>query len=361
MFMHFLRQEINFDRFVRGLLFALLLLLLVGLLKYLSAVLIPFLLAWAGAWALFPVVRFLEQRCHLPWRWLSVTLTLLLALLLLGGIGSLLIPLLVEGVVSLKNATLQYLQNPNHPPLVPEWLQHFFAQWGKRTQLEQALRENDVTKILQTTLPHVWNMLLSTVNIVLGVAGSAMGILYLLFLLLDYERFNSGWLALFPVCHRSFLARLSSDLDTGMRNYFRGQMLVALSNALMFAIGFWLIDLPMGIGLGLCVGLISFVPYIQVVGFLPAALLALLQMAETGRSFWGLMLLVLLVYIVVQILQDVFFTPRIMGGITGLSPAIILLSLSVWGYAAGMVGLIVALPLTSIAWSYYKAYVLREK
>ena len=98
----------------------------------------------------------------------------------------------------------------------------------------------------------------------------------------------------------------------------------------------------MPIGLGCLIGVISFVPYLQVVGFLPAGLLALLKAAETGENFWWLLLLVLAVYLVVQILQDTIFTPRIMGKIMGLPPAIILLSLSVWGYALGIIGLIIA-------------------
>ena len=145
-----------------------------------------------------------------------------------------------------------------------------------------------------------------------------------------------------------------------MRGYFRGQVLVAISNGVMFSIGFWIIGLPMPVGMGILVGVLSFIPYIQVLGLLPAALLSLLQMADTGSSFWGLMALVLVVYIVVQILQDTIFTPHIMGQITGLSPAVVLLSLSVWGYIAGIIGLMVALPLTTLMLAYYQRYVLEE-
>ena len=116
-----------------------------------------------------------------------------------------------------------------------------------------------------------------------------------------------------------------------MRGYFRGQVLVAISNGVMFSIGFWIIGLPMPVGMGIFVGVLSFIPYIQVLGILPAALLALLQMADTGHSFWGMMALVIVVYIVVQVLQDTIFTPRIMGRIMGLSPAVVLLSLSCLG------------------------------
>ena len=114
----------------------------------------------------------------------------------------------------------------------------------------------------------------------------------------------------------------------------------------------------MPIGLGCLIGVISFVPYLQVVGMVPAALLALLKAAESGENFWWLLCLVLIVYLVVQVLQDTIFTPRIMGKIMGLPPAIILLSLSVWGYVLGIVGLIIALPVTTLAISYYRRYVV---
>ena len=117
----------------------------------------------------------------------------------------------------------------------------------------------------------------------------------------------------------------------------------------------------MPIALGLFIGLISFVPYVQLVGILPAAILALLRAADTGQNFWLLIGGVILVYIVVQILQDSVVTPLVMGNITGLPPAIILLSLTVWGYMLGIIGLIIALPMTTLMISYYKRYVLREE
>ena len=146
-----------------------------------------------------------------------------------------------------------------------------------------------------------------------------------------------------------------------MAGYFRGQALVALSNCFMFSVGFYLIGFPMPVGLGCLIGVISFVPYLQVIGFIPAALLALLQAAETGQNFWFLLGMVVVVYLVVQILQDTIFTPRIMGKIMGLPPAIVLLALSVWGYAFGIVGLIIALPLTTLMISYYRRYVVGEE
>ena len=67
-----------------------------------------------------------------------------------------------------------------------------------------------------------------------------------------------------------------------------------------------------------------------------------------------------MVFIIVQIIEDVFIVPRVMGKVTGLNPAIILLSLSIWGTLLGFVGMIIALPLTTLCLSYYQRYVIGD-
>jgi predicted PurR-regulated permease PerM len=69
----------------------------------------------------------------------------------------------------------------------------------------------------------------------------------------------------------------------------------------------------------------------------------------------------LIVFCVVQVIQDGFIVPKVMGKITGLNPAIILLSLSIWGALMGVVGMIIALPCTTILLSYYKRYIKKQE
>ena len=73
------------------------------------------------------------------------------------------------------------------------------------------------------------------------------------------------------------------------------------------------------------------------------------------------MLMALAVFAVVQLIQDAFLTPKIMGQVTGLNAAIILLSLSIWGSLLGMLGMIIALPLTTLLLNYYQRYVIVKK
>ena len=358
--MQIFRQEITFDRFIRGTLFVALLALFVAGINWLSAVLLPFFAAWAIAWVLAPVVQFLHDRCYIRPRSVAVVLTLILAIAIAVGALWLIIPPFIEGVLHIKDALLRYLQNGGQNTQLPEWLQHLLQQWIGSLQLEEMLQQDNLLQMVRTSLPHVWNVVQSTANVVVSLASSAFALLYLVLLLTDYDHYSTVWLKYVPRSQRAFLEQLSNDVAHNMRGYFRGQVLVAISNGVMFSIGFWLIGLPMPVGMGIFVGVLSFIPYIQVLGILPAALLALLQMADTGHSFWGMMALVIVVYIVVQVLQDTIFTPRIMGRIMGLSPAVVLLSLSVWGYIAGIIGLMVALPLTTLMLAYYQRYILEE-
>ena len=358
--MQIFRQEITFDRFIRGTLFVALLALFVAGINWLSAVLLPFFAAWAIAWILAPVVNFLYVRCYIRPRFLAVILTLIGTTTIAVGALWLIVPPFLDGILHIKDALLRYLQNDSGHVVLPNWMQNLLQEWLDSLQLEHKLKQGNVLQMLRTSLPHVWNVVQSTANVVISLASSAFALLYLVLLLADYDHYATIWLKYVQRSQRAFLEKLSNDMAHNMRGYFRGQMLVAISNGVMFSIGFWLIGLPMPVGMGIFVGVLSFIPYIQVLGILPAALLSLLKMADTGSSFWGMMALVFLVYVVVQVLQDTIFTPRIMGQIMGLSPAVVLLSLSVWGYIAGIIGLMVALPLTTLMLAYYQRYILEE-
>ena len=145
-----------------------------------------------------------------------------------------------------------------------------------------------------------------------------------------------------------------------MNRYFRGQSLIAFCVGVLLAIGFKIIDFPLAVTLGLFIGVLNLIPYLQTIGLVPMVLLSLLKSAETGENFWIIFGLSLLVLGIVQCIEDLYLTPRIMGKAMGLNPAIILLSLSVWGTLLGFIGLIIALPLTTLCLSYYKRFILQE-
>ena len=352
------RQTITLDRLVRGII-AILLIAGVGLsIYYLSSVLIPFFVAWVVAYLLYPMVRFLQNRCRLRNRLLAIIITLIITCGVLVGFFYIVVPPMIDEMAHLKDVALTYIQKGANNTTIPAPVQKFIHQHINEYQIEKFLQQKDVMAAIKTAVPKVWTVLWSTAGMIFNIVASLIGLLYLLFILTDYERYANAWIKFIPYSKRRFAAQLVSDIEHSMAGYFRGQALVALSNCVMFSIGFAIIGIPVPIGLGCLIGVISFVPYLQVICFIPATLLALLKAAETGENFWWLLFLVVIVYLVVQVLQDTIFTPRIMGKIMGLPPAIILLSLSVFGYVLGLIGLIIALPVTTLAISYYKHYVV---
>jgi predicted PurR-regulated permease PerM len=89
-------------------------------------------------------------------------------------------------------------------------------------------------------------------------------------------------------------------------------------------------------------------------------LLSLVHAVETGTNPWLVLALTGAVFLVVQAIQDLLLVPKIMGDVTGLNPAMIMLSLSVWGKLLGLLGLIVALPMTYLLLVYYRRFLARH-
>lgn len=351
------KREITFDTFARALFFVGALVAGYFLIRYLWPVLLPFFIAWMLAYMLFPVVKFFQYKCHLRNRVVSIIITLLLAIALVSGVVLLILPVLIEEVGNIKSVAINFIENGTRNANIPDFIENFFRQTFGQYDLKKLLLKEDVQNLIKDTVPQVWDFLWTTAGTIVSIVASLIALLYLFFLLLDYEHFSEGFVKMAPKHRQPFVRTLINDVDNSMGHFFRGQSLVALSNTVMFVIGFVIIGFPAPIALGVFIGVISFVPYLQVVGFLPATILALLQAAKTGDNFWMLIGGVCLVYLVVQILQDTIFTPRIMGKMMGLRPAIVLLSLSVGAYILGIIGLILALPVTTIIISYYKRYI----
>ena len=336
--------------------------LLVGLVLYLLVVLrdalLPFLIAWLMAYMCQPFVRFFQYTLRLRSRILSIVAVLLICVLLVFLLTVMVIPSITEE--SQRLLALLNNQNPiqEHIPFIPQsWLEYIGHHIDLQALREMVSRENFLDTLKQIA-PKAWKLLTGTFSVLFSLAIVFVIFLYFIFILLDYEKIASGWINLIPERYRKFVKELADDVETSMNRYFRGQSLIALCVGVLLAVGFKIINFPLAITLGLFIGVLNLIPYLQTIGLIPMALLALLRSAETGENFWILFGLSLLVLLIVQAIQDLFLTPRIMGKAMGLNPAIILLSLSIWGTLLGFIGLIVALPLTTLCLSYYKRFIL---
>ena len=356
----FLDEKITFDRFVRGLLLVMGVVGLYYLLDALSGVLLPFFVAWLLAYMMYPLIIFLEQKCRIRYRLLSIMVAIVVVFGVLAALIVFTVPPAVQQMVRLSDDLLHYASTYLSGTDIPEQIEFFMHQNFDRNTIVQFFRQDEVVDAIQAAATQAWEFLSGTMSIVWFFVDVMMVLLYLLFFLLDYEKVNKNWLMVVPKAHRAVANHIASDIKREMNAYFRGQALVAFLVGVLFSIGFLIIDFPMAIGLGLFIGLLNMVPYAQTLGFIPTIILALLKSNDTGQSFWLILLMAIVVFCVVQAIQDLFLVPKIMGKAMGLKPAIILLALSVWGSLLGIIGFIIALPMTTLGWAYYQRFVLKE-
>ena len=353
-----LEKRITFDSFIRGILTGGIIFGLLYLVNYLSGVLLPFFIAWLIAYMIYPMVTFVQYKLKVKNRIASIIIVLLSLTIILTLASIVLIPPFIEEFSKLKELLSNYFIVGSQKAAIPGTIENFVKEY--MVEIKDSLNEVNITQAIKSLLPKAWTLLSQSVSLIVSIFAAFIVILYMFFILLDYESIASGWINLVPKKYRETTNRIVTDVKDGMNRYFRGQALVAFSVGILFCIGLLIIDFPLAIGFGLFIGLLNMVPYLQLVALVPTILLALLKAADTGENFWWILCCALLVFCIVQIIQDAFIVPKVMGKITGLNPAIILLSLSIWGALMGIVGMIIALPCTTIILSYYKRFIKKN-
>lgn len=349
-------KPFTFDRTIRLLISAFAIGAALYLLYILKGVLLPFFIAWLIAYMLNPIVRFYQKKLHLAHS-LAVILTLLSAAGVFTLLGFILVPLIENEIWQINNLIASYDLSSISQNGIPVSIADAFGKYIDFKEIQNSLSKDNITELVQYLIPAIEAIFSNTISVLLGITVVFIVILYLIFILLDYDKINELWRFLIPPKYRTVVGRITLDVETSMNKYFRHQAFICLILAVLYATGFQIIGLPLAIMFGIIVGLVHMIPYLQVITFPPAILLCWLRASQTDDSFWVMLGLVALVYVIVQCIMDLFLVPRIMGKAMGLNPAIILLSLSVWGSLLGIIGMIIAIPLTTLLLSYYKEFI----
>ena len=359
---HFFRREFTFDRIARMLVLSVLILLIYVAVQAIWSIILPFLLAGIFAYVMMPLVRFFQYTLRLRSRGLSVILTLLL----LGAVVYLAVIFIIPSINAEIEKTLQVISGYSSGQdiltmILPRNIRNYLnggIRWGN---FPQQLSLEKVLENVKLLLDQVGGIINSTLSIFSWGLVFLIGFIYFVFILLDFENLARGFISLFPKTLRPTIRTISMDLDRYMNNYFRGQALVAMSVGILLSIGFNIIGLPLATAMGIFIGILNFIPYMQALGIIPLGLASLLMAAQTGENAFVCMLLAYGVLMIVQIIQDMIIVPHIMGQTMGMRPSLILLVLSIWGYLLGFFGMLIALPITMFIYSLYMRYVLQDE
>lgn len=354
-------KTFTFDRTIRLLLTIAVIVALFFITNRLSSVLLPFIVAWFIAYMLNPLVNLFQYKLKFKSRILSIVAALVSVVFVITLIISALISPIKSQVSHLVTIVNNYTNGMTANTILPQEWQEFIGDMLNQIDLKEILSTTDLSSIASKGSSMLGSILGTSIDIIGGLFVIFIVLLYLIFILLDFDSLSNSFTNGIPAKYRKIVSTIFSDLSTGMSKYFRGQAIIASCVGVLFAIGFSIMGLPMGIIIGLFIGLLNMVPYLQTAGIPICMILGLLQSADTGTSYWIILLEIAAVFCIVQAIQDLILTPKIMGSTLGMKPAVMLLALSIWGSLLGIAGMIIALPLTTVMISLYKNYILKEE
>jgi predicted PurR-regulated permease PerM len=163
-----------------------------------------------------------------------------------------------------------------------------------------------------------------------------------IYLLIDLPRFKSNAVKLTPPAYQEEVSFVGAEVGTALGSFVRGQLMVAFIVGVASSVGMWLIDLPFWLLVGIISGLLNLIPFLgPVVGGALAFLIALLN-GDPWQGVWAV-----LIYTLIQQVDNHIITPLIQRARVNLSPFAIVVALVVGGSVAGLLGVLVAVPMTA--------------
>ncbi|MBT3514956.1 MAG: AI-2E family transporter [Nitrospina sp.] len=313
--------------------------LLVVVLFYFSRrVLTPFFMAFALAYLLDPVTDRLES--------LKISRTVAVLVLMIGvfsliaGVGLLVFPLLkLEAELLVQNL-------PSYISIIQGWIYPLLGIIGDPEKIQEILNKELLKvgelplKALSSVTSILWGSVAGLFNFILLLANLVIIPVAMFYLLRDYDLINKKVLDFAPVRSRDKLLSLVKEVDGVLAGFVRGQLMVSFIMAGLYSVGLFFCGTPMSLFIGLLAGLANLVPYLGLVfGFVPAAILTFMQTQDLALVFG-----VATVFLVVQGLEGMIITPRIVGEKIGLHPVAIILAVLLGAEFFGLVGVIVSVP-----------------
>ncbi|HZW72310.1 MAG TPA: AI-2E family transporter [Caldimonas sp.] len=307
----------------------------------LGPVLTPFAIGAVLAYALHPLVEMLAAR-RLP-RVLAVVVVEVGAILALAGLVLLIVPILSRELPLINEQA----------PLLVERINGSVSPWLRKMGIDVSLDPANLRALLLRYLDANWSEGLAAAlasariggSILVGVVGYLVLVpVVLFFLLIDWPLYVQRAIALIPPRLRARVTSFTSDCDTVLGQYLRGQLIVMLLMAAFYSVGLALFGFDLAVPVGVFTGLAIFVPY---VGFGIGLVLALLAGALQFTGWYG-PLAVFVVYGIGQIVEGLFLTPKMVGERIGMSPLTVIFALFAFGHLFGFVGVLIALPASAL-------------
>ena len=352
----------------------------VGVFLYLLApILPPFLIAMAIAYVSNPAVTYFEEVRGIP-----RTITILVGALVLAGTlvsaGLLVWPTLKDQVSRYRVLLPVYVQtlqesvqealgtaetdlsNAEEKGGSSETSRDTDSRSGDSQSVEN--RQDDFIDMARQSIPQAGDVAAKTATLVKDSTAALIRLISTLFLvpvigfylLRDWNRLSRAVLTLVPRQYRKRTIRIARTADTVLGGFLRGQGLVMLALAGMYSTGLLLIGLDFALLIGVCAGLLSFVPFLGTVAGLVMATFSVIVQSPGWIEFG----LVVLVFSIGQFIEGNFLTPRLVGDEIDFHPVAVIFAVAAGAQLMGVIGVLVALPAGAVFWAVVKDVVLQR-
>lgn len=308
--------------------------------------LFPFMLSGAVAYVLFPLVQLIETRVLVYKRWqdskrlIAVAIVYVLAIGAIVGIVVTVVPPVFEQGTRFVESSPEFFAEARMT------LERWAGAYGERVpdgirDQVQGWLEGAGEVLIGAVRTIALRTLLTVVNVLTVVLGLAVVPLFLFFALKDGDRAIVALTSSIPGEGRRHAANVLRMINLVFAAYLRAQLTLAIFVAVSVSFGLFVLGVPNALLLGLTAGLFEFVPVVgPLLGLIPGVVVTLASLPEV--TFW-----VLLLYGGVQVIQNMFLVPRVQGRAVKLNPAVIMVAIVVGSEAAGVLGVVLAVPVTA--------------
>lgn len=319
------------------------------LLRALGTVLTPIAAALAIAYVLNPLVTRLE-RARIP-RIVSVSVGMML-LILVGA------SLLLLGGVQL----VQFARNmPRYAQSLQDWVTTYLGSdrmraLGDMKQVEQAVQEH--AQVMATSILGSLN---STINSALHWATITVLLpMYTFYFLLEFNVMLATVRMHLPLDYRDTIVRIATTIDRAVADFFRGRLLVCLGIAVLAGVGWWIVGVPYALPLGALAGVLNLAPFLGILSLPPALILAYSDAVHDGQNWVMPVVWAMGVYMLVQAIESFLLAPYVQSRTSGLHTLTTIIALFVGAELAGVLGMLLAIPVASTLKSLSMEYVYPE-
>jgi predicted PurR-regulated permease PerM len=341
------RRNWRLIAFVLGIIIAFL------LVYVLRTVLLPFICGLVLAYLLYPIVSWIERKLPVKSRWLSARRASLIAglFIIILVIVGILAFYIITGVVSsfavlIKNAPQYFSEGLQ---TLRGWLESFQGWLPPELQQQVGGSFHDAGTTLGNAMRSAFGKGISYIS---GTFGLILGFValpvFLFYILKDWEKLSSGLYSAFSPQMSKHVRGVVAVIDKVLGRWIRAQLILSAVVGVLCVIGLAALGITLAPALAVLQGIMEFVPILGPWIGGAVGVIVILAIAPQ-KVIWAIV-----IYLAVQLLENIFLVPRIHGGYLHIHPAIILVLLALGAFIAGLWGIILIIPLTATIVEIYK-------